>query len=37
MGFALFYTLKRTIGLRASTKDETLGLDITEHGETAYN
>lgn len=37
LGFIMFYTLKKTIGLRASARDETLGLDITEHGETAYN
>jgi len=37
LGFIMFYTLKKTIGLRASAKEETLGLDITEHGETAYN
>jgi len=37
LGFIMFFTLKKTIGLRASTRDETLGLDITEHGETAYN
>jgi len=37
LGFIMFYALKKTIGLRASARDETLGLDITEHGETAYN
>ncbi len=36
-GFALFYTLKKTIGLRVSAKVEHVGLDITEHGEGAYN
>ena len=37
LGFALFYVLKKTIGLRVTAREETLGLDITEHGESAYN
>lgn len=36
-GFILFTVLKRTIGLRVSPREEHLGLDITEHGEAAYN
>ncbi len=30
-------TLKKTIGLRVSEEDERKGLDITEHGEEAFN
>ncbi len=33
----LFYALKFTIGLRPSEDGEREGLDITEHGERAYN
>ena len=29
--------LKKTIGLRVSEEDEKKGLDITEHGEEAFN
>lgn len=29
--------LKRTIGIRVSDEDETMGLDASEHGETAYH
>lgn len=36
-GFVLFFVLKKTIGLRVSEREEELGLDITEHGEFAYN
>jgi Amt family ammonium transporter len=25
------------VGLRVSEEDETLGLDLTQHGESAYN
>ncbi len=28
----LFFIIKKTIGLRVSTEDEILGLDLTEHG-----
>jgi Amt family ammonium transporter len=34
--FALFYTIKRTIGLRVSAEEEEKGLDIGEHGTVAY-
>ena len=34
---ALFLILKYTVGLRPSADVETSGLDITEHGERAYN
>jgi len=36
-GLILFYTLKHTIGLRVSKKEEENGLDYYEHGEKAYN
>jgi Amt family ammonium transporter len=29
--------LKYTIGLRVSQEDESTGLDLAEHGETAYH
>jgi ammonium transporter, Amt family len=34
--FLTFYILKKTIGLRASRKEELQGLDIPEHGIEAY-
>jgi Amt family ammonium transporter len=34
---ALFYILKFTLGLRPDAEAETNGLDISEHGERAYN
>jgi len=37
LGFLVFYTLKKTIGLRVSKRIEEEGLDIYEHGESAYN
>ena len=36
-GFILFFILKKTIGLRVDKRVEEEGLDIYEHGETAYN
>ncbi len=36
-GFSLFKLLKATIGLRVHKRVEEEGLDIYEHGETAYN
>jgi ammonium transporter, Amt family len=36
-GFILFYVLKKTVGLRVEKRVETEGLDIYEHGESAYN
>ncbi len=36
-GFILFYTIKKTVGLRVTKRIEEEGLDIYEHGETAYN
>jgi Amt family ammonium transporter len=37
MGFLVFYILKKTIGVRVSKRIEEEGLDIYEHGESAYN
>jgi Amt family ammonium transporter len=37
LGFILFKTLKATVGLRVPKRIEEEGLDIYEHGETAYN
>lgn len=37
LGFLLFITLKKTVGLRVSPTVEHVGLDISEHGESAYN
>ncbi len=36
-GFLLFYVVKKTVGLRVSKRIEEEGLDVYEHGETAYN
>jgi len=36
-GFILFFVLKLTVGVRVSKRIEEEGLDIYEHGETAYN
>jgi Amt family ammonium transporter len=36
-GFAIFKVLDVTVGLRVSKRVEEEGLDIYEHGETAYN
>jgi Amt family ammonium transporter len=35
-GFALFYTLKATMGLRVSEQEELEGLDAGEHGMEGY-
>ncbi len=37
LGFVVFLTLKYTIGVRVSKRIEEEGLDIYEHGESAYN
>lgn len=37
LGFILFKVLKATVGLRVSRRVEEEGLDIYEHGESAYN
>jgi Amt family ammonium transporter len=36
-GFILFFILKKTVGVRVSRRIEEEGLDIYEHGESAYN
>jgi len=36
-GFIVFFIAKKTIGIRVSREEEEKGLDITEHGEQAYN
>ncbi len=37
LGFLLFFILKKTMGIRVSRTIEEEGLDVYEHGETAYN
>lgn len=37
MGFVLFKILKATVGLRVPKRIEEEGLDVYEHGESAYN
>jgi len=37
VSFIAFKIVDLTIGLRVSEEDEREGLDITSHGETAYN
>ena len=37
LGFLVFFILKKTIGVRFSKRIEEEGLDIYEHGESAYN
>jgi Amt family ammonium transporter len=37
LGFLLFLLLKATVGVRVSKRIEEEGLDIYEHGESAYN
>jgi Amt family ammonium transporter len=37
LGFVVFITLKKTIGVRVSKRIEEEGLDVYEHGESAYN
>jgi len=36
-GLILFYLIKKTIGIRVEPRIEEEGLDIYEHGESAYN
>src|SRR5690606_28641852 len=36
MGFGMFAILKAAMGLRASDEEQTVGLDMTEHGMAAY-
>jgi Amt family ammonium transporter len=35
--FILFFIVNKTIGLRVSKEEEAVGLDISQHGEFAYN
>jgi Amt family ammonium transporter len=35
--FVLFWITDKLVGVRAADNDETEGLDITQHGETAYS
>ncbi|MBV0892022.1 ammonium transporter [Paracoccus sp. Z118] len=37
VSFAAIHLVRATIGLRVSTTDERQGLDLTTHGESAYN
>lgn len=37
LGFVVFFVLKKTCGIRVEARIEEEGLDIYEHGETAYN
>jgi Amt family ammonium transporter len=36
-GYVLFFVLKKTISVRVTPEQESKGLDISEHGESAYN
>ena len=36
MGFIIFIALKRIMGLRVTKEEERQGLDLSEHGESAY-
>ena len=35
--YALFYAMKKTVGIRVTVDEETEGLDLAEHGMAAYN
>ena len=37
VSFAAIHLVRATIGLRVDTNDERQGLDLTSHGENAYN
>ena len=37
VSFVLFFLLDKTIGLRPTVEEEMQGLDLTSHGERAYN
>ena len=37
VSFVAYKVVDLTVGLRVSEEDEREGLDITSHGETAYN
>ena len=36
-GVILFWTIKKTVGIRVDKRIEEEGLDIYEHGESCYN
>jgi len=36
LSFAIFWLIKRTVGLRVSAREEMEGLDISEHGMWGY-
>ena len=36
LSFALFWIIKKTVGLRVSAEEEDAGLDISEHGMYGY-
>ena len=36
LSWVVFFTLKKTLGLRVSEEEEIQGLDISEHGSIAY-
>jgi len=36
LGLIIFFILKKTIGIRVEATDEIAGLDLSEHGMTAY-
>ena len=36
VSYAIFFLIKRTIGLRVSPEEEDAGLDISEHGMYGY-
>ena len=36
MSYGLFWVIKKTVGLRVSTREELEGLDISEHGMWGY-
>jgi Amt family ammonium transporter len=35
--FLIFYLVQKTVGFRASEREEELGLDLSQHGEEGYN
>jgi Amt family ammonium transporter len=37
MTFILFKLVDKLVGLRVTKKDEAVGLDVSQHGEIAYN
>jgi len=35
--FIIFKIVDKTVGMRVSQEDESIGLDLSQHGERAYN